>query len=146
MSALVLDSLSVGDVIQHARGKTAGENDVSSLSLLTLNSAEAHFNRDRMAQSSFGDRIAFGAINVAMIVGLAAGDTAEHAIEELGLNAVRLHHPVVEGDTLYAVSEVLEITADRPDSGVVRFRHWGYNQSRVPICSLERTVRLRRRP
>ena len=37
-------------------------------------------------------------------------------------------------------------TGDRPDAGVVHFKHWGRNQHGDVVCELERTVLLKRRP
>ncbi len=145
MSAPTFDDFVPGLVIQHARGKTIGETDVVALSHLVLNSAEAHFNEQRMTATQFGHRVAFGAITIALVVGLSACDTAEHALEEIGIDAVRLATPLFEGNTLYAFSEVLSAEALDAASGLVRFRHVGVNQDGVLVCSLERTVRLRRR-
>ena len=78
--------------------------------------------------------------------GLAAEDTAENALMELGMDKIRLKAPVVHGDTLYCYSEVLE-TSDgkRPDAGVVRFRHYGVNQDDRQVFEGERTVLIKRR-
>jgi acyl dehydratase len=110
-----------------------------------LNSAEAHFNDHRMTATPFGRRVCFGAINIALVVGLTACDTAENALDEIGIDAVQLTVPVFEGDTLYAYSEVLACEPENARTGIVRFRHFGVNQDAVPVCSLERTVRMRRR-
>ena len=59
-----------------------------------------------------------------MCIGLAAEDTAENALMELGMDKIRLKAPVHHGDTLYCYTEVLEKTdARQPDAGIVRFRH-----------------------
>jgi len=34
---------------------------------------------------------------------------------------------------------------DRPDAGIVRFRHWGINQDDRPVFEGERTVLVKRR-
>jgi itaconyl-CoA hydratase len=36
--------------------------------------------------------------------------------------------------------------AERPDAGLVRFRHWGVNQRDEVVFEAERTVLVRRRP
>lgn len=145
MNAPFFEDFIPGRVIQHARGKTVGEAEVVALCHLVLNSAEAHFNDHRMSSTPFGRRLSFGAINVALVIGLTACDTAENAIEEIGIDAVELAAPVFEGDTLYAYSEVLTAEPENARAGVVRFRHLGVNQNGVPVCSLERAVRIRRR-
>ena len=141
----------VGRVIRHARGKTVTEMDNVLLTNLVMNTAEGHFNEDRMRQAApgaiFSQRVVFGGINLSMVIGLASQDTAEQCVREVGLTAIKLSHPVFLGDTLYAYSEVLQ--ADEEPGGAtgrVRFRHYGVNQDRKLCVQAERTVILRRRP
>jgi acyl dehydratase len=62
------------------------------------------------------------------------------------MDKIRLKAPVFHGDTLYAFTEVLETAdADRPDAGIVRFRHWGVNQDDKVVFEGERTVLIKRR-
>ena len=96
-----------GMLMRHARGKTMGEFEVVTLAHLTMNTAQAHFNTHAMQASKFGRRVAFGGVTASVVVGLASQDTTENAIREVGLDKLRLKVPVVEGDTLYAVTEVL---------------------------------------
>jgi acyl dehydratase len=88
----------------------------------------------------------FGGINLALVLGLAAQDTAEQCLQEIGMDKIRLSHPVFHGDTLYAYSEVLETSAaNREDAGLVRFRHYGLNQDDKLCVEAERTVLLKRK-
>ena len=53
----------------------------------------------------------------------------------------------VEGDTLYSATEVLSCSSsDRPDAGLVTFKHYGFNQRDELVCEVERTVLIRNRP
>jgi acyl dehydratase len=136
-----------GQRMRHARGTTVGEVEGQLLTKLVLNTAQAHFNEHAMAGSPLGDgRLVFGLITGSIVIGLATQDTAEHALSEVGLDAVRFTAPVHHGDTLYAFTEVLAIEdAERPDAGVVRFKHWGTNQDGAIVCEAERTVLVKRR-
>ncbi|MEP7215556.1 MAG: MaoC family dehydratase [Anaerolineaceae bacterium] len=137
----------VGDVYQHARGKTITEMDNVLITNLVMNTAEGHFNEDRMSKGPLKHRIVFGGITAAMVIGLAMQDTGENALRELTLNKIRFRTPVFHGDTLYAYSEVLE-TADseRTGAGEVLFRHLGLNQDGKTVFEGERRVLIRRRP
>jgi itaconyl-CoA hydratase len=87
----------------------------------------------------FGRRIVYGGITLAMVIGLAAEDTAAHVVRELGMDKIRLFAPVHHGDTLYAYSEVLETApSEAGGGGIVSFRHSGFNQHEVLVCSGER--------
>ena len=136
-----------GQVIRHARGKTVEALENVGITNLVMNTAEGHFNEHAMqANPMFGTRIVFGGVTVALVVGLAAQDTAEQALAELGMDKIRLKAPVHHGDTLYAYSEVLAVRdADRPDAGEVAFRHYGVNQADAVVFQGERRVLLKRR-
>ncbi|MBO4123301.1 MaoC family dehydratase [Cupriavidus gilardii] len=139
-----------GMLIRHARGKTVTEMDNVLLTNMVMNTAEGHFNEDAMRRAAngiFSQRVVFGGINLSMVLGLAAQDTAEQCLREVGLDKIRLSHPVFHGDTLYAYSEVLAVeeAADRADAGLVRFRHYGINQHDKLCVQAERTVLLKRK-
>jgi itaconyl-CoA hydratase len=140
------EDFAVGDALQHVRGKTVNEMDGVLITNLVMNTAQGHFNEHQMQSSPQGQRIVFGGVTIAMVIGLAMQDTGENALAELGLDRIRLRSSVFHGDTLYAYSEVLETAdSDRPDAGVVRFRHWGVNQHGTPVFEGERTVLIKRR-
>jgi itaconyl-CoA hydratase len=135
-----------GDVFQHARGKTVTEMDGVLICNLVMNTAQGHFNEDQMSRSPQGQRIVFGGVTIAMVIGLAMQDTGEQALTELALDKVRLRTPVFHGDTLYAFTKVLTVDdADRDDAGVVHFLHQGYNQHAKLVFEGERRVLLKRR-
>ncbi len=138
------EDFEVGQVIRHARGKTMCENDNVGITLQVLNTAEAHFNEEAM-KDSFGKRLQFGGVTIAMIIGLTTQDTAENAVRELSLNKIRLKTSVFHGDTLYAFTEVLETTSHDERSGIVTFRHWGINQKDEVVFEGERRVQIKKR-
>lgn len=140
------EDFTVGDVHRHARGKTVTEMDNVLITNLVMNTAQGHFNEDAMARTEFGQRITFGGITAAMVIGLASQDTSENAIVELGLDGVRFRSPVFHGDTLYAFTEVrAKEEGDHPDGGIVEFAHWGVNQREEVVFEGVRRVLLRRR-
>jgi itaconyl-CoA hydratase len=145
------EDFAVGDVIRHARGKTVTEMDNVLITNMVMNTAEGHFNEDAMKTEmadipGFNTRIVFGGVTVSMVIGLAAQDTAEQALEELGMDGIRLLAPVKHGDTLYAYSEVIAADdAPRDDAGVVTFKHYGLNQDDKLVFEGERRVMVKRR-
>jgi acyl dehydratase len=140
------EDFEAGAKIRHARGTTIGEVENQMLTKLVLNSADGHYNEDRMKKSPFGQRLVFGLITGSVCIGLAMQDTGENALAELALDGIRFRSPVFHGDTLYAYSEVLEKRdAERDDAGIVRFRHWGAKQDGTIVFEGERTVLIKRR-
>lgn len=146
------EDFEVGQVIAHARGKTVSEMDNVLLTNLVMNTADGHFNEDRMQRlaaigiAGFDTRVVFGGITLSMVFGLAGQDTGEQVIRELGMDKIRLLSPVNHGDTLYALTEVMEKTdSPQADAGVIRFKHYGVNQHDRLVCEGERTALVRRR-
>ncbi|MGW6458297.1 MaoC family dehydratase [Streptomyces sp. NPDC055078] len=143
------EDFSVGQRIRHSRASTIGEIDGSFLAKQVMNTAQAHWNDYCMEGKPFGPgRVVFGLATASTVLGLASEDTVEHAIAELALDGLRFTTPVHHGDTLEAFTEVIEVSpaADRPDAGVVRFKHWGRRQEdRAIVFEGIRTVLVKRR-
>lgn len=136
----------VGLVIRHARGKTITALDNVFITNLVMNTAEGHFNEDRMSRHPFGKIVSYGGVNFSMVLGLATQDCCENALAEVELDNIKLTRPVTHGDTIYAVSEVLEtVPSERDDAGVVTFRHYGFNQREELVASLDRKAIIKRR-
>lgn len=139
------ENFAVGDVYEHARGRTITETDNVMITLQVMNTAQGHFNEHRMEKSPFKHRINFGGITASFIIGMASEDTAEQVLQELGLNKIRFSNPVLHGDTLYAFTEVLsKEDSDREDAGIITFRHVGINQNRTVVFTGERRVLMKR--
>ena len=136
-----------GDRWRHARGSTIDEVENQLLTKIVCNTAQGHWNDDAMVGSPWGaSRLVFGMITGSITIGLASQDTAECAIAELGLTRLRLRTGIFHGDTLYAYTEVLGAeAADRPDAGVVLFRHWGATADGRIAFECDRSVLVKRR-
>ncbi|MBV8771174.1 MAG: MaoC family dehydratase [Deltaproteobacteria bacterium] len=145
------EDFAIGDVYEHARGKTVENLENVLITNLVLNTAQAHFNEDFAQSLESRHRITFGGVTASMIIGLAMQDTGENAIEEIGLDRVRFLVPVLHGDTLYAFTEVLNKGEEPRDLrghenvGLVHFRHWGVNQRGETVFEGERRVLVKKR-
>jgi itaconyl-CoA hydratase len=140
------EDFEVGLVIRHARGKTMTPLENVLITNIVMNTAQGHFNEHQMASSAFGGILVFGGVNFSLVLGLACQDCCENALAEVGLDNIRLTRPVSHGDTLYAVSEVLEKSdSEREDAGVIVFRHFGYNQRDEQVAQVDRRVLVKRK-
>jgi acyl dehydratase len=140
------EDFTVGDVIRHARGKTVEGLENVLITNLVMNTAQGHFNEHAMKSSPYGGRLSYGGVNFSLCMGLAMQDTGENALAELGMDNIRLMHPVVHGDTLYAYSEVLSVEdSDQADAGIVTFRHYGVNQDDKQVFQGDRRMLIKRR-
>jgi acyl dehydratase len=145
------EDFAVGDIYEHARGKTVEGLENVLITNLVLNTAQAHFNEAFAQSLEQKHRITFGGVTASIVIGLAMQDTGENAVEEMGLDRVRFRVPVLHGDTLYAFTEVVNMEDEPADSrghksvGLVHFRHWGVNQRGETVFEGERRVLLKKR-
>ena len=140
------EDFEVGQTIRHARGKTVTELENVNITNMVMNTAQGHFNADRMAKTAVGRILCYGGVNFSIVLGLASQDTVENALAELSLDGIRLRTMVFHGDTLYAYSRVVEKRdSDREDTGIVVFRHWGVNQNRELVVEVERSALIKRK-
>jgi itaconyl-CoA hydratase len=140
------EDFAVGAVYKHSRGKTITPLENVLITNLVMNTAQGHFNEHEMKSTSWGTTLSYGGVNFSLVLGLASQDCVENALEELGLDNIRLSKPVIHGDTLYAYTEVLsKADAAREDAGVVEFRHYGVNQRDELVAQVDRRALIKRR-
>jgi len=137
-----------GRRMRHARALTIGDVENNFMSKLVMNTAQSHWNEHYLQGGPLGQgRLVFGLLTASVVFGLATEDTAEQALAELGCDAMRFLAPVHQGDTIAAYTEVVAAEdADRPDAGVVTFRHWGVNQDGGVVFTGLRRVLVKRAP
>jgi len=96
------EDFKVGAVYKHFRGKTIKESDAVTICHLVMNTADGHFNDHWTADTPIGESLVYGGVTISTTIGLAAQDTAEQVIREIGMDNIKLKSPVKHGDTLYA--------------------------------------------
>ncbi len=145
-TSLYFEDFTEGEILRHARGKTLTEFDQVLITNMVMNTASAHFDEHMMKDHMFKQRVAFGGVTIALVIGLTAQDTAENALAELTLDNIRLRNPVYHGDTLYAYSKVVaKQDGEREDAGIVEFHHWGVNDKDQIVFEGDRRVLIKRR-
>ncbi|GAB4475848.1 MAG: MaoC family dehydratase [Anaerolineae bacterium] len=143
------DDLETGMVIRHALGRTITEMDNVLFCSLTMNTQPLHLNEEFASRTEFGARIVNGIFTLGLVVGISVPELTEGTIvANLGYERVRHPRPVYHGDTITVETEVLDRreSRSRPDCGVVRLRHRGFNQRGEVVCEVERYVLFLKRP
>jgi acyl dehydratase len=135
----------VGSRFRHARTRTITDLDLNGLTLLVMNTACGHFSEQEMAGTSFGGRINFGGLTLALTIGLATQDTSGQAVRERGLDDIRFAVPVRHGDSIGAATEVLAVEPLDGGDAIVSFRHYGMNQHGEIVCEATRQIQVRTR-
>jgi acyl dehydratase len=143
----VFEDFEVGDVYEHPLGRTVLAADNSWFTLLTLNTNPVHFDAVYAARTEFGKPLVNSCLTLAIVTGQSVIDLSQNAMANLGWDEVRMPHPVFEGDTIYASSEVLETreSKSRPQVGIVRVKTTGFNQDRTVVLEFKRTFMVYKR-
>src|SRR6266542_2386310 len=143
----VFEDFEVGDVYDHPLGRTVLAADNTWFTLLTMNTNPVHFDSAYAARTEFGKPLVNSCLTLAIVTGQSVTDLSQNAVANLGWDAVRMPHPVFEGDTLYARSEVLDTreSKSRAHVGIVRVKTTGFNQDRVVVLEFTRTFMVYKR-
>jgi acyl dehydratase len=143
----VFEDFTVGDVYEHPLGRTILDADNVWFSCLTMNTNPIHFDGEYAARTEFGKRLVNSCFTLSLVTGQSTMDLTMNAVANLGWDEVRLPHPVFEGDTIYARSEVLGAreSKSRPKVGIVRVKTTGVNQSGTAVIEFARTFMVWKR-
>jgi len=142
-----LEDFQVGDVYYHQPGKTITEADNNIFCLLTMNHHPVHLDIEFARTSQHGKILVVGTYVFSLVVGMTVRDISGHAISNLAYHEVVHTHPVFVGDTIHAVTTILEVRPSRSklDRGVVKVETSGYNQNGQEVLRFSRSVLIPRR-
>jgi itaconyl-CoA hydratase len=143
----VFEDFTVGDVYEHPLGRTITQADNIWFTCLTMNTNPIHFDAEYAARTEFKRPLVNSCFTLALVTGQSVIDLTMNAVANLGWENVTLPHPVFEGDTVYARSEVLDTRASksRPKVGIVRVKTTGVNQHGTTVIEFHRTFMIWKR-
>ena len=141
------EDFEVGDVYEHALGRTITSADNIWFTLLTQNTAPVHFDHHYAGQTQFGKPLVNSTLTLSLVTGQSVSDVSQNVIANLGWDEVRLRAPVFEGDTVYSLSEVIDKreSKSRVNVGIVTVRTTGLNQDGTEVITFRRTAMIYRR-
>jgi acyl dehydratase len=137
----VFEDFEVGDVYEHPLGRTITAADNIWFTCVTMNTNPIHFDAEYARQTEFGKPLVNSCFTLALVTGLSVTDLTQNGVANLAWDEVRLPHPLFEGDTVYAKSEVLETreSKSRAGAGIVRVKSTGLNQHGETVIEFTRT-------
>jgi itaconyl-CoA hydratase len=143
----VFEDFEVGDVYEHTLGRTITSADNVWFTCVTMNTNPIHFDAEYASKTEFKKPLVNSCFTLALVTGLSVTDLTVNGVANLGWDEVRLPHPLFEGDTVYAKSEVLETreSKSRPNVGIVRVKTTGVNQRGKPVIEFLRTFMIWKR-
>ncbi|PKO53823.1 MAG: hypothetical protein CVU27_00645 [Betaproteobacteria bacterium HGW-Betaproteobacteria-20] len=128
-----------GEQISHTAGCTIDAAEHALATRLYQNNARLHFDDHLMKTSSFGQRLVYGGVLISHCRALSF-EGLENAISILAINAGTHVNPSFAGDTIYALTEVINAWTlpNRNDIGALRLRMVGIkNMSSVDIADIK---------
>lgn len=140
-----LEDFNVGDVYKHWPGKTVTEYDDHLFCMITMNHHPLHTNQHFAENATqFKRNVVVGNLIYSLALGMSVRDVSGRAIANLEVETLRHPAPVFHGDTIYAETEVLEISPSKskPDRGIVKVKTIAYNQDGVVVCEFVRRVMI----
>ncbi len=143
------EQFTVGEVVEHAVTRTVTETDNVLFTCLTMNPQPMHLDAEFSATKEFGKPLMNSMFTVGLVVGIAVPElTLGTTIANLGMEDIVFPTPVFAGDTIWVETEILEARGSnsRPEAGIVKFEHRGFNQRDELVCRCRRTAFMRREP
>lgn len=133
----------VGDIYRHWPGKTITEYDDHLFCMITMNHHPLHTN-DYFAKNETVHKknVVVGNLVYSLVLGMSVPDISGAAIANLEVESLIHKNPTFHGDTIYAVSKVLDKTdsKSKPDRGIVTVETRGFNQDGLEVCYFRRKV------
>ena len=148
MTGRYFEEWRIGDRIEHPIRRTVTETDNLLFSTMTHNPQPLHIDAEAAKASEFGRILVNGTFTFALMIGLSVGETTLGTlVANLGYDKLVMPKPVFIGDTMHAVSEVVELkeSRSRPTAGIVTFSHELINQRDEVVCRCTRSALLHRK-
>ena len=149
MAGRYYEDLVPGLVIDHAIRRTVTEMDNTLFSALTYNCAALHIDAEYAKTTIFGQRVVNSMFTLALVCGLQVYEaTLGTTVANLGFEEIKFPNPVFHGDTIRVCTEILDRreSKSRPETGIVLFKHTGFNQRDQVVCECRRSGLMLKRP
>jgi acyl dehydratase len=148
MAGKYYESLEIGLVFEHEIKRTVTEADNVWFCGATYNPAQIHIDHDYCKGTEFGLPLMNSIFTLGLVIGLSVQDTTlGTTVANLGMTDVRFPKPVFAGDTIRAVTSVMDRreSKSRPDQGIVTFLHQGFNQRGEEVATCRRQALMLKR-
>ncbi|HBA35958.1 MAG TPA: dehydratase [Gammaproteobacteria bacterium] len=149
MAGYYFEEFEINQTFDHEIRRTITENDNVMFSCMTMNTQPLHIDAEFAKQSIYGQPLVNSMFTLALVVGLQVTElTLGTTLGNLGMTDIAFPKPVFYGDTIRARSTVLSkrLSQSRNDSGIVVFRHEGFNQRDEQVVTMQRTALMATKP
>ena len=148
MSGLYYEEFKIGMEFHHSLTRTVTESDNIMFCAMTHNPQPLHLDEEYSKNTFYGQRLVNSLFTLGLIIGVTVADTTlGTTLGNLGMTDVRFKKPVFHGDTIRAMTRIKDKreSKSRPDTGIVTFEHFGFNQRDEEITFCLRTGLMKKR-
>ena len=146
---LYFEDFAIGAVIGHRLTRTVTQMDNMLFSNMTLNPQPLHIDAHFCAtETEWGRPLMNSLFTLGLMIGMSVNDlTVGTTIANLGMSEVKFPHPLFEGDTVRATTNVIgkRQSKSRPDAGIVDLHHRAYNQDGRLVAECVRQAFMKKR-
>lgn len=121
---LYYEDFVVGMIIEHRPGRTVTQVDNVWSTLLAMNTAQLHFDEVYAAQTEWKKPLVNSPLTLSIVTGMTVNSISKKVVANLAWDEVKMPHPVFEGDTLYAESEILDKRESKSRPGQGNRKTW----------------------
>ena len=131
-----------GDVYRHWPGKTITEYDDHLFCMITMNHHPLHTNVWFAENETIQKQnVVVGNLVYSLVLGMSVPDVSGAAVANLEIESLKHPKPTFHGDTIYAVTKVLDKTETSDGKrGIVTVETKGINQRGEEVCYFRRKV------
>ena len=148
MSGLYYEEFEIGMEFHHSLTRTVTEGDNIMFCAMTHNPQPLHLDEEFSKNTFYGQRLVNSLFTLGLVIGVTVADTTlGTTLGNLGMTEVRFKNPVFHGDTIRAMTRITEMrdSKSRPDTGIVTFEHFGFNQRDEEVAYCLRTGLMKKR-
>jgi acyl dehydratase len=141
------EDFEIGDVYRHWPGKTITEYDDHLFCMITMNHHPLHTNEWYAENETVQERnVVVGNLVSSLVLGMSVPDVSGSAVANLEFESLRFVKPTFHGDTIYAVTKVLD-KRETSDGrrGIVTVETKGINQDGDEVCFFRRRLMVWKR-
>ena len=147
---LYFEEFHVGRVFRHGVTRTVTQMDNMLFCNMTLNPQPLHIDAHFCAtETQWGRPVVNSLFTLGLMVGISVYDTTMGTtVANLGMNDIRFHTPLFDGDTVRVETEIVGAreSRSRPEWGIVDFLHRAYNQDGKLVAECKRQGMMLKSP
>lgn len=141
---LYFEEFEVGQKFKHRPGITISQQDNKEEALDTINHAQLHYDQHYANQTEWKKCLGVSTLTLQRVLGMTS-KTCLRKIRIISYESIEMTHPVFDGDTLYAESEIVAKDSQDEELGRISLVTRGINQKKEEVAKIAYTLLISKR-